>query len=925
MATSGRWPEVSSLLDELLELDAEARPARLAELRGTDPELAGEVEALLARGDTVERGGFLEGSALDLSGAALEGTQLGSYTLEKLIGQGGMGAVWLARRSDGRFEGKAAVKLLDLGLLARGGAERFRREGTILARLAHPNIARLLDAGISGSRPFLVLEYVEGEPIDAWCEARALDVPARLRLFLGVLDAVVHAHDRLVLHRDLKPSNILVTAQGQPKLLDFGIAKLLEEDTPAAPATELTRLAGRAFTPAYAAPEQVEGGDATTATDVYALGVVLFGLLSGTHPTTAPGASTVAELRAVVEREPLRLGDAALRAGPDAALRRGATPAQLARALRGDLDNILARALRKAPSERYPTVHALAEDLRRHLAHEPVSARPDAFSYRLGKAMRRHRLAFAAAGAVLLALVAGVVATTWQAIEARRQRAEAILQRDRAQRLFARNEAVADFVETTFADAVPAGKAAALQEMLDAGASLVEGSLEEPEFRAEVLNVLGRYYLALENPKKAAPVLERAAALAGEDGDPSLRAVIACSRAQALLTLGDKDGAGRLLAPWLDDAAVNGNVAAYCLAAAAMLGETNLDPPAILEYAERGLARVRASPFPSRRIEASLLGDQGLALHYLGREQEADAAYGNALVAFRSLGRQESADALRVTGDWANALWDAGDARGALQLREQALRVEERRRGAEVPPLVLGSYAFSLEDLGRLPEALAAYDATRSASERVGSAPGVVYAWIGRASVLEQQGAVDEAEAALRRASALVGNALPEAHPALLRRAAVQARIDVRRGKLEEARARLTRLLELLTARGLSHPSLVNAHCRRAEVSLARGDVPGALSDATEALELATTLQGGRTYSAHTGRAWLALGKVLLAGGKPAEARDAFARAREQLAGALGAEGPDAEEAARLLVRTAPVAGSSPAVTQAPPRAAAQR
>ncbi len=919
MATSGRWPEVSSLLDELLDLGGEARLARVAELRRTDPELAGEVEALLARGETVESRGFLEGSALDLSGAALEGTQLGSYTLEKLIGQGGMGAVWLASRSDGRFEGKAAVKLLDLGLLARGGAERFRREGTILARLAHPNIARLLDAGISGSRPFLVLEYVEGEPIDAWCETRALDVPARLRLFLGVLDAVVHAHDRLVLHRDLKPSNILVTAQGQPKLLDFGIAKLLEEEAPAAPATELTRQAGRAFTPASAAPEQVEGGDATTATDVYALGVVLFGLLSGTHPTAPPGASPVAELRSVVEREPLRLGEAALRAGPEAALRRGATPAQLARALRGDLDNILARALRKAPSERYPTVHALAEDLRRHLAHEPVSARPDAFSYRLGKAMRRHRLAFAAAGAVLLALVAGVVATTWQVIEARRQRAEAILQRDRAQRLFARNEAVADFVETMFADAVPAGKAAALQEMLDAGASLVEGSLEEPEFRAEVLNVLGGYYLALENPKKAAPLLERAAALAGENGDPSLRAQIACSRAQALLTLGDKEAARRLLAPWLEAREVNGNVAAYCLAAGATLAESSLDPPSILEYADRGLARVRTSPFPSRRIEASLLGDQGNALHYLGREQEADAAYRNALIAFRSLGRQESADALRVMGDWANVLGDAGDARGAFQLREQALRSEERRRGAEVPPLVLGSHAFSLEDLGRFPEALAAYDATLAASQRVGSAPGMVYAWIGRASVLEQQGKVGEAEAALHRASALVGSALPEAHPALMRRASVQARIDLRVGSLGEAQAQLTRVIELLTARGLSHPAVVNAHCRRAEVLLARGDHPGALADATKALELATKLQGGRAYSAHTGRAWLTLGKVLLADGQVDRARDAFTHARDHLAAALGPEGRDALEAARLLAGVEPIAGGTRAVTQAPP------
>ena len=252
-----------------------------------------------------------------------------------------MGAVWLAHRSDGRYAGRVAVKLLNLALLGRAGADRFKREGSALARLAHPNIARLIDAGVtSEGQPYLVLEYVEGESLDRWCESRALDVRARVRLFLQVLDAVAHAHSKLILHRDLKPANILVTPQGQVKLLDFGIAKLLDE-RPHATSSALTKFPGQAFTPEYAAPEQVQGVEVTTATDVYALGVLLYSLLTSRHPTADPSQTPIDRLRAVVDIDPIR-------------------PSETVRALRGDLDNIIAKALKKVPSERYGTVARLA-------------------------------------------------------------------------------------------------------------------------------------------------------------------------------------------------------------------------------------------------------------------------------------------------------------------------------------------------------------------------------------------------------------------------------------------------------------------------------------------------------------------------------------------------------------------------------------
>jgi serine/threonine protein kinase len=382
------WDVLSPLLDELLESDPDRRAARLAEIRGRDEQLSDDLSAFLLEHDAVEQQAFLEGDAIaggDVDG--LQGQVVGSYTLERPLGHGGMGTVWLARRSDGRFEGQAAIKFLSLARLARGTA-RFRREGSILARLAHPHIARLLDAGITASgQPYLVLEYVEGEPIDRWCDGRKLDVPARIRLFLDVLGAVTEAHRHHVLHRDLKPANILVTPGGQVKLLDFGIAKLVEDTGPGGAATELTVDGAQALTPQYAAPEQLTGAPATPATDTYALGILLYLLLTGRHPAGAALNSHAALVRAILDTEPQRASDAvaATEAARDvgaASAARATSPEKLRRVLRGDLDTIIAKALKKPPEERYSSVTALGDDLRRYLAHQPISARPDAWTYR---------------------------------------------------------------------------------------------------------------------------------------------------------------------------------------------------------------------------------------------------------------------------------------------------------------------------------------------------------------------------------------------------------------------------------------------------------------------------------------------------------------------------------------------------------------
>jgi len=435
MNISARWQALSPWLDELLDLDVAARSRRLDEIAGQDATLAAELRTLLAQDEALNDQGFLAVPVAqtlqidaELAPRITQGMVLGPYRLERELGQGGMGSVWTALRADGRFDGRVAVKFLKTGLFAAGDAGRFAREGQILGRMAHPHIARLLDAGVAEGQPYLVLEYVDGQPIDVYCREKNLDVEARVRLFLDVLSAVGHAHARLILHRDLKPSNILVTAEGEVKLLDFGIAKLLDEASQGAASTELTQLAGHAYTPQYAAPEQVQQTEVTTATDVYALGVLLYQLLGGGHPTAADTQMRLDLLKAVVEQVPRRLSEAAAQGGD-------AQVAREARLLRGDLDTIVAKALKKQPAERYVNAQALAEDLQRWLAHEPINARPDSRWYVLGRFVRRHRLAVAAGSLAVLGLLGLTIVSAVQARRAEAAEHQAQVKRQQAEEL----------------------------------------------------------------------------------------------------------------------------------------------------------------------------------------------------------------------------------------------------------------------------------------------------------------------------------------------------------------------------------------------------------------------------------------------------------------------------------------------------------
>lgn len=472
------WRVIEPLLDRALELSPVQRASWLDALATTAPGIAAEISSLLADDEEAERRGFLS-VPVELS---LAGMVVGAYTLERPLGHGGMGSVWLARRTDGRFEGRAAVKLLNLALLSGAGQERFRREGSVLARLEHAGIARLFDAGVSATgQPYLVLEYVDGQRIDDYVRAHGLGPVAIVRLFLDVLDAVAHAHASLIVHRDLKPSNILVRRDGVVKLLDFGIAKLLDGDA-GAPRTE-TMEDARALTPEYAAPEQIRGEDITTAADVYALGVLLYVLLSGRHPATDGCRTPLQSVEAILaDITPRALG-------------------------LGDLDFVLRRALKHQSSERYQTVGLLADDLRRWLRHEPVRAGPDSIAYRARKLVRRHRTATAAG--VIAMLAAGTWFTMVLADRARVRRAlsEATASAHKA-------EQVTDFALGMFdvgrTELATTSDSVTARDLLARGVARAHELSAQPATEAQMLDFIGRIRMRMGDYAAARPVLQEA-------------------------------------------------------------------------------------------------------------------------------------------------------------------------------------------------------------------------------------------------------------------------------------------------------------------------------------------------------------------------------------------------------------------------------
>ncbi len=500
------WQRIKKIFVEVAPLDPEKRSERLDELCCDDPLIRDEVEALLVSDS--DAGDFIEESALSLIGLSpaqspnIVGRQIGHYRIIREIGRGGMGAVFLAERSDGEFEQKVAIKILGSAFPSREAIKRFRQERQILARLEHPNIARLLDGGVSeDGLPYLVMEYVEGNRLLEHADELGLDIEKRLTLFLEVCRAVSYAHHNLIVHRDLKPSNVIVTPDGEVKLLDFGLAKILDLDH-----NDVTATNFRALTPAYAPPEQLSGGPITAASDVYSLGVVLYELLTGTRPYDHDSMALNKLLDPNSGSGPLKPSAKVVektRQDSDRAAQKQS------RLLAGDLDAIVLTAIRLEPERRYGSVEQLSSDIIRHLGGLPITAAEDSFSYRTSKFIRRHVIGVASAATIALLLIGGIFATAWQANVAAAERDQAKSERDKTEQLNT-------FLQSILSAAAPQskGKNASVLEVLDDAALRIEKEFTgQPELKAISLTTIGHTYNKLGLPQSSEVRLREACSI----------------------------------------------------------------------------------------------------------------------------------------------------------------------------------------------------------------------------------------------------------------------------------------------------------------------------------------------------------------------------------------------------------------------------
>ncbi|MEO7794386.1 MAG: protein kinase [Thermoanaerobaculia bacterium] len=697
-----RFAAARARFEELAELEPGPRALALAALAGRDPDLAAAVTELLAA-DASAGEEFLAGGAAGLDpeavGEALAaaeprgagagtGDRVGPYRLRALLGRGGMGEVWEAERADGQFDQVVALKLLKLGMDSEEVLRRFLRERQILARLEHPNIARLLDGGLApDGRPYLVLERVDGEPIVEWCRSRQSDLAARLRLVIAVADAVDLAHRNLVVHRDLKPSNLLVDASGTVKLLDFGIAKILTGE--GAPG-DSTRLEDRALTPAYAAPEQILGRPATTSTDVFSLGVVLYELLTGRLPHARATTSHLGLVQEV-ERETLTR--------PSRVVAEAGNP-RAARLLAGDLDTIVVKALAPEPDRRYGSISAFADDLRRYLDGRPVRARPDSNLYRAQKFVTRHRLAVVAAALVVAALFAGLSLALWQARRAERAATTALAQAARA-------EQVRAFLVSIFEAADPArarGEKVEVRTLLDEGARRIDSELaRQKDLHSELLELLAGLYRKLGELEPAKGLAERSlaerVALYGEESAVTARSEwtlgwvlsnqgdFALARARlehAIAVLDREEGPQSLAAADAREPLME-----------LLFGAEG--PRGALPVVERRLATYR-SVLGERDVRTMLsVGDLGVVLNELGRVAEAEQAYRESAATLDAILPPDDPRAAYPHNNLAGLLREAGKLGEAEVEARRALAIRRKSLGERHP-----DYASTLGQLGRI-------------------------------------------------------------------------------------------------------------------------------------------------------------------------------------------------------------------------------
>lgn len=777
-----RWRRIEKLLGEALDRDDhDERAAFVERACAGDADLQREVLSLLAHETASES--FIETSAFSLAAEILadddantdwqrwENKQVGAYRIIREIGRGGMGAVFLAEREGEEFRQQVALKVVRRSLADTELVRRFRRERQILASLNHPAIAHLLDGGVSADgEPFLAMEYVEGARIDDYATAHDLSIDERLRLFLSVCRGVAYAHQHLVIHRDLKPSNILVKEDGTPKLLDFGIAKLLDSEE----AGEQTRTDFRAFTRDYASPEQIRGESVTTASDIYSLGVVLYELLTGTRPYKFKSASAD-ELARASESEPRRPSQASTesaRSRPTSGAGDGRRARNVKQSLAGDIDNIVLMALRKEPERRYSTVEQFASDIERYLNRRPVLARPNTFAYRATKFIRRNRISVSAAALVLLTLIIGLSITLYQYRRAQRERLK--------------EEAVNAYLQKMLRSSYPGAKGlggrsgdATINSLVDAAADGLESEelSTQPEVKAQLQQIIGDIYLAQGRYEPAEKYLRAALAaetsLYGEGSPETFRTLV--SMGQLLIAKADYDGAEKiyrqvlpglramsrraqgnvsLLQRALNDFGVLRRARGDSREAEQLLRET-VSLRSLLRADDQGLAR------QSQSVLVLTLLDQG-------KFDEAESFARQLVAEFREMPNAETPEmcgALTILG---STLMEKNN----LTEAEASLREAEALYRKLFSPNLVATYdnlrlqAQTLYLQGKLPEAEALINQVLE-NYRQNSNPRYINfatALTIKGLILTRSGRADEAERNLREALALREENLPNSH-----------------------------------------------------------------------------------------------------------------------------------------------------------------
>ncbi len=753
--TAEQAAQLEALFDAALNTDANGRAALLVETASRDPLLASELSELLAAHDS--------GRSLGISPLASalremhhESMRLGPWAVGRQIGAGGMGTVHEAVRADDQYQQRVAIKFLRRIADGDVAAQRFRRERQMLASLQHPRIAALLDGGVTpDGQPYFVMEHIDGVPITTWCATQRLSVRERLRLFHDVCDAVRAAHRQLIVHRDLKPGNILVTADGAVKLLDFGIARLLSDGDEGAQTH--TAVGARAFTPEYAAPEQIRGERTATAADVYALGVVLFELLTGRRPLAVSGLSMDAMERIVREQEAPRASSQLTQAHAESLGLRSIERAR--REIAGDLDAIIGMALRKEPDRRYSSVDAFMDDVQRHLAGAPVSARPDGVGYRLGKFVRRRRVETAAAVIAVVSLVGGTAAAVQQATRATQE----------AERATEVLSFLTDMLGAAKPDAL--GPDTKIREVMDTAALRLDAAAPSPALEAELRRIIGGTYLALGEYATADSQFQRSLAAMQRASRPD-----DAQRARVLLDAG--------------------------------IARLELGRFAEADSVLHDVSRLHASLRNITPLERStLLDTRAQVLSRLGRNAEALPLFRESLVLHRQYFPDDAESAVPTYVSAAVVASDLGFHAAADSLLQQALALEARdptsngtRRTG-----ILSVRAGTLERLGQMDSAEATYREVVTLREKLlgPGHPALAMTMMNLGDHLRRRGRYAESAQFTRRVVALRGGSLDETHPAL---AAAMMQLGLALGKLDSAAVGERWVREALRLRTASLP-----------------------------------------------------------------------------------------------------------------------